>query len=41
MQTFPHLYPNLVDCAKQTLAKEGVVSAPIAPHLTSSILPPS
>merc|ERR1712107_19259 len=24
MQTFPHLYPNLIECTKQTLLKDGV-----------------
>lgn len=40
MQTFPHLYPNLVDCAKQTLAKEGVVRglyAGTVPSLAANI----
>ena len=40
MQTFPHLYPNLVDCTKQTLLKDGLARglyAGTVPSLAANI----
>jgi len=40
MQTFPHLYPNLVECTKQTLLKDGVARglyAGTVPSLAANI----
>jgi hypothetical protein len=40
MQTFPHLYPNMVTCVRQTLTKEGVVRglyAGTVPSLAANI----
>lgn len=40
MQTFPHLYPNLIECTKQTLLKDGVARglyAGTVPSLAANI----
>jgi len=40
MQTFPHLYPNLLECTKQTLLKDGVARglyAGTVPSLAANI----
>ena len=40
MQTFPHLYPNLIDCTKQTLLKDGIARglyAGTVPSLAANI----